>query len=308
MPHLVIPGGSGFLGLQLAHYFSAQQWEVTILSRKQHAPKHNIDFVQWDGKTLGSWATVIDGADVVVNMAGRTVNCRYNKTNKQQILDSRIDSTRVLGQAIAQAAQPPELWINSSSATIYQDTRGTAAANDEHEGKIGTDFSMNVCKAWEKEFMTAKLPQSVRKIALRTAIVIGKEKGGAMEYLINLTKYWLGGTQGNGQQFISWVHLNDFSRIVDFLIQKKAVSGIINVAAPNPVTNQVFMAKLRKVLGRSWGMPTPKFLLEIGAIFLQTQTELVLKSRKVISKRLEEEGFEFDFPTIEEAFKEICQK
>ena len=277
MPRLVIPGGSGFLGLELARFFSEKGWEVSILSRNKKADQGAIKFFQWDGKTLGDWVKQIDGADVLINMAGRTVNCRYNEKNKKQILDSRIDSTRVLGQAIANAAKPPSVWINSSSATIYEDTRGELPANDEYKGKIGT------------------------------AIVIGKEKGGALEYLINLTKLWLGGTQGSGEQFVSWVHLRDFARVVAFLIEKEHIAGVVNCAAPHPVTNQNFMAALRKAVGRSWGLPMPKFLLEIGAILLRTQTELVLKSRKVVSKRLEEEGFLFEFNTVEEAFEEICK-
>lgn len=307
MPKLIIPGGSGFLGLQLARHFSAKGWTVYILSRQQKQSNGNIHFLHWDGKTLGDWAKELNGADAVVNMAGRTVNCRYNETNKKQILDSRIDSTRILGKAIAATATPPKVWINSSSATIYQDTRGNLPPNDEYEGKIGTDFSMNICKAWEKEFMAVPTVK-LRKVALRTAIVIGKEPGGAMEYLINLSKFWLGGTQGSGEQFISWVHLKDFGRVVEFLIEKEYISGVINCAAPNPVTNQHFMKALRKAVGRSWGLPIPRFLLEIGAVFLRTQTELVLKSRKVVSKRLEEEGFQFEYPTIQTAFEDICTK
>lgn len=307
MPKLIIPGGSGFLGLQLARHFVAKDWTVYILSRQQKKSEGKIHFLNWDGKTLGAWAKEIDGADVIVNMAGRTVNCRYNDSNKKQILDSRIDSTRILGEAVAQATNQPKVWINSSSATIYQDTRGTLPANNEYDGKIGTDFSMNICKAWEKEFTEAPC-DSVRKIALRTAIVIGKEPGGAMEYLMNLSKLWLGGTQGSGQQFVSWVHLVDFGRVIEFLIEKEHISGIVNCAAPNPVTNQTFMKELRLAVGRSWGLPMPKFLLEFGAIFLRTQTELVLKSRKVVSKRLEEEGFQFKYPTIQAAFEEICSK
>lgn len=305
MPRLVIPGGSGFLGLQLAHYFSNKGWDVVILSRNSKPQQGSVQFLKWDGVTLGDWATAIDGADVIVNMAGRTVNCRYNEKNKKQILDSRIDSTRVLGQAIAQAKQQPKVWINSSSATIYKDTRGDSPANDEYDGITGTDFSPGICKAWEKEFDAAPTP-NVRRIALRTAIVIGKEPGGALEYLINLTKIWLGGTQGSGDQFVSWVHLYDFARTIEFLIEKEHISGVVNCAAPNPVTNKEFMSKLRNAVGRSWGLPMPNFLLEIGTILLQTQTELVLKSRKVVSKRLEEEGFIFEYNTVDEAFKQIC--
>ena len=305
MPELLIPGGSGFLGMQLARYFSEKNWKVRVLSRKKRTAIDNISFLQWDGKTSGDWANAVETADVIVNMAGRTVNCRYNEKNKRQILDSRIDSTRILGQVIAQAARQPKVWINSSSATIYEDTVGDLPANDEYEGQIGSAFSPGICKAWEKEFEKADTPD-VRKIALRTAIVIGKEPGGALEYLINLTKLWLGGTQGKGDQFISWVHLRDFARVIEFLIEKVSISGIINCAAPNPVSNKTFMALLRQNVGRSWGLPMPVFLLEIGAFFLSTQTELILKSRKVVSKRLEEEGFVFEFNTLEEAFKEIC--
>ncbi len=306
MPHLVIPGGSGFLGLALAHFFSAKDWKVTILSRQKKKSEGNITFVQWDGETLGEWAATLDGADAVVNMAGRSVNCRYTPKNRAEILNSRILSTRVLGKAIAQAHQPPKVWINSSSATIYKDTRGAAAPNDEYLGAIGDDFSMNVCKAWEQEFEAAVV-SSTRQVALRTAIVIAHEPGGALEYLINLTKLGLGGTQGSGNQFVSWVHIHDFVRIVDFLIQQQDVSGVVNCAAPNPVTNRFFMTALRTALGRRFGMPLPRFLLQIGAIILQTQTELVLKSRKVVSTRLKEEGFIFEFNTIEEALNDICK-
>ncbi len=305
MKKLVIPGGSGYLGRYLAQYFETQAWEVVILSRGKARTEGKTRYVTWDGKTLGDWAREIDGATAVVNLAGRSVNCRYTAANKAAILDSRINSTTILGQAIAQAANPPEVWINSSSATIYQDTRGNAAANDEYTGQVGDDFSMNVCKQWEASFEAAATPTTVRKIALRASIVISKEPGGAMEYILNLTKWWLGGKQGSGQQYISWIHLYDFGRLVDFLINKTTLTGVINGAAPNPVPNQLFMATLRQQLGRSWGLPANKPMLEIGAVFLKTQTELILKSRKVVSKRLEEAGFTFEYSTIEQAMQQI---
>ncbi len=305
MSKLLIPGGSGFLGMQLARHFSQKGWEVCVLSRSKKANKEGVCFVQWDGKSLGDWCKQLDTTQVVVNMAGRSVNCRYNEKNKKEILDSRVQSTRILGQAIAQAAQLPTVWINSSSATIYEDTRSDMPSNDEYEGKLGNDFSPSICKAWENEFFGASVA-GVRQVAMRTAIVIGKEPGGALEYLINLTKLWLGGTQGSGDQYISWVHLHDFTRMVEFLIEKQTIKGLVNCAAPYPISNKEFMAKLRKAVGRSWGLPMPRFLLEIGTFMLRTQTELVLKSRKVVSKRMEEEGFIFDFDTVEKAFKEIC--
>ncbi len=308
MQHLIIPGGSGFLGLYLADYMANQGWKVTILSRKaRESTSANIVFVQWDGKTMGDWAKVFEGADAVVNMAGRTVNCRYTDKNKKQILESRIDSTRAIGKAIKIADHPPKVWINSSSATIYEDTRGGLPANNEYIGKTGDDFSMSVCKIWERELEAAQTPDT-RKIALRTAIVIAKQKGGAMEYLLNLSKVGLGGTQGEGSQYVSWVHLEDFARCIAFLIDKKSIHGVINCAAPNPVTNKVFMASIRQALGRNWGLSMPEFLLEVGAVMLGTQTELILKSRKVVSLRLAEEGFVFNYPMLEKAMEEIVSK
>lgn len=302
---LIIPGGSGFLGLYLAAYFSQKGWEVVILSRSEKNGKDkNIRFVKWDGKTLDNWAKELEGADVVVNMAGRTVNCRYTEENKAEILNSRINSTRVLGEAIAQCQQVPKIWINSSSATYYKDTRGDLPPNDEYNGQTGTDFSMGVCQAWEKAFNESAVPDSVRKIALRTTIVLGKG-GGAMQPIINLVRRFVGGAQGLGTQYISWVHIHDFARVIDFLIERDDISGVVNCAAPNPEQNKDFMRKLRKACGVSFGLPMPVFLLRFGAILIQTEVELILKSRKVVSKRLAEAGFEFEYPTLEKAFEEI---
>jgi len=306
MPKLIIPGGSGFLGLYLAKFFNQKGWEVFILSRSAARKSEYATFVQWDGKHLDKWTSVLEGADAVVNMAGRTVNCRYNEENKRQILESRLDSTQIIGKAIAACQDPPKVWINSSSATIYKDTRGDTPPNDEFSERIGDDFSMTVCKKWEKAFSEAAVG-ACRKIALRTAIVIAKEPGGALEYLIKLTKTFLGGTQGMGEQFVSWVHLYDFARVVDFLIAHEEMEGVVNCAAPNPVTNETFMRKLREACGRSWGLPMPAWLLEVGAVFIRTQTELILKSRKVVSKRLPDAGFKFDYPTLDAAFEQICK-
>jgi uncharacterized protein (TIGR01777 family) len=308
MPKLIIPGGSGFLGLYLADFFASKNWQVVILSRSsKKSPNNNIRFVQWDGKSLGDWAKEIDGADAVVNMAGRTVNCRYTDENKAQILNSRLDSTKVLGEAIAQASNPPSVWINSSSATYYKDTRGDLPPNDEYNGQTGNDFSMGVCQAWERVFEEAKVQDVVRKIPLRTTIVIGKG-GGAMGPILNLVRWGLGGKQGPGTQYISWVHLQDFARVVDFLIQHKEVEGVINCAAPNPELNQDFMRKLRKACKQPIGIPLSVGMLKLGAMMIKTEVELLLKSRKVVSKRLEELGFEFDYPTLEAAFEEIVKK
>ncbi|MCP4440666.1 MAG: TIGR01777 family protein [Aureispira sp.] len=305
MKKMIIPGGSGFLGLYLARYLSLRGWESIILSRKETESEYdNIRYVQWDGKTLGDWKKEFEGADAVVNMAGRTVNCRYTEENKRQIMDSRVDSTKVLGEAIAACQNPPKLWVNSSTATIYKDTRGDQPANDEYNGVLGDDFSMNVAKTWEKTFNEAKVQSSVRKVALRTAIVLGRD-GGAMGPILNLVSVGLGGKQGPGTQWVSWVHVEDFSRIIEFLVEKEEVEGIINCAAPNPELNKNFMRKLRYVYRRWFGFPLPTFLLKFGAILIRTEVELVLKSRKAVSKRLAELGFEFKYKKVEDAFEQI---
>lgn len=302
---MIIPGGSGFLGLYLARYLSLRGWESVILSRKETKSEYeNIRYVQWDGKTLGDWQKELEGADALVNMAGRTVNCRYTEENKRQIIDSRVDSTKVLGEAVAACQNPPELWLNSSTSTIYKDTRGNLPANDEYNGVLGDDFSMNVAKTWEKTFEEAKVQDSVRKIALRTAIVLGRD-GGAMEPILNLVRVGLGGKQGPGTQWVSWVHVEDFSRVIEFLFEQKEVKGIINCAAPHPELNQNFMLKLRRSYGRWFGFPVPTFMLKMGAVMIKTEVELVLKSRKAVSKRLEELGFEFKYKKVEQAFDQI---
>jgi uncharacterized protein (TIGR01777 family) len=301
---MIIPGGSGYLGLYLASYFSDKNWEVVILTRSVGKDSKNIRFVHWDGKNPGEWFKELDGADVIVNMAGRTVNCRYTKKNKAEILNSRIDSTKILGEAIKACIQAPKLWINSSSATYYRDTRGDLPANDEYNGLSGNDFSMSVCQAWEKTFFDAQISESVRKIALRTSIVLGKS-GGAMIPILGLTRKFMGGMQGPGNQFISWVHIKDFVKTIEFLIEKTDMSGVINCAAPKPLINKEFMSKLRKALKISIALPMPTWLLSFGAILIQTESELILKSRKVVSKKLKDAGFVFEYECVEDAFEEI---
>lgn len=307
MRTLIIPGGSGFLGIYTAKYFVQHGWRVIVLSRSAAADKDGIQFLQWDGKTLGDWAKCFEGADAVLNLAGRTVNCRYTEENKRQILDSRVDSTRVLGQAIAACQTPPKVWLNSGSATIYMDTRGDLPANDEYSNRIGDDFSMGVCKTWEKTFNEAITPHT-RKIILRTAITLGKG-GGAAEPMIKLAKWHIGGAQASGNQFVSWLHVEDFARMVEFLIEHTELSGVFNCAAPNPVTNQQFMRSLRQAVGVSWGLPTAKWMLKLGAaLIMKTEVELVLKSRKVVSKRFAEAGFKFKYEHVEDAWKEILSE
>ncbi|MGB0525922.1 MAG: TIGR01777 family oxidoreductase, partial [Flammeovirgaceae bacterium] len=298
---IVIPGGSGFLGISLAGYLSGAGYAVVILSRQKKNTQNGIRYEQWDGKTLGAWAKEIEGALAVINLAGRTVDCRYNQKNKAEILNSRIDSTAILGKAIQQCQTPPEVWINASSATIYRDSREQFM--DEETGIIGDDFSMNVCKAWEKAFYSFELTHT-RQLALRTSIVLGRH-GGAFQPLRNLAKMGLGGKQGDGGQFFSWLHIDDFNRILLWLLQNPQFSGTVNCVAPHPVTNEEAMATLRKALNVPFGLNLPKWTLAIGAFFMRTETELVLKSRKVIPKRLLDQGFQFNFPTLVEAMNDL---
>lgn len=299
MKKIIIPGGSGFLGQHLANYFSKKGFEIVILSRSEKPSKGNIHYKKWDGKTLGDWATSFENALVVINMAGRSVDCRYTEKNKADVLNSRIDSTKIIGEAIKNCQNPPQIWLNSSTGTIYRYSEDMEMT--ETKGEIGEGFSVNVAKAWEKTFNETKLP-NVRKVVMRTSIVIGKN-GGAMRPLINLTKVGLGGFQGSGKQFVSWLQVEDFCRIVEFLINNDNAKGVYNVVSPKPVRNQFFMKTLRKILGVPIGLPAMKWMIEIGAFFMRTESELVLKSRRLVPERLLSEGFEFQYVEIEDGLR-----
>ena len=256
----------------------------------------------WDGRSLGAWSKTIDGADVVVNLAGRSVNCRYNKANRREIMASRVESTRAIGEAIAAATNPPRLWLQASTATIY--AHRFDAPNDELTGMIGGDepgappkwvFSINVAKAWE-EACNATETHRTRKVLMRSAMVMSPDRGGIFETLLTLVRRGLGGAAGNGRQYVSWTHDNDFVNAVEWLIQNDDLAGPVNIAAPNPLPNAQFMAELRRASDVRFGLPSPAPLLEIGARFLGTETELLLKSRRVVPGRLLADGFSFAFP------------
>lgn len=299
---IVIPGGSGFIGQVLAKHFVAQGNQVIILTRGAAKEKDGVQYLQWDGVNLGDWAKTFEGADAIINMAGRTVNCRYNEKNKQQIYDSRLFSTEVIGKAIAACENPPKLWMNAGSATIYR--HALDRPMDEATGELGSGFSVDVCQKWEATFQRMETPQT-RKLMLRIAIVIGREPGGALEPLMNLVKYGLGGTQGKGNQYMSWVHEQDVINVVEWLMTHEEVTGIVNVASPNPIPNKQFMKTLRQVMKRPFGLPATRWMLEIGAWVIGTETELILKSRRVIPGRLQELGFEMQYTTVKEALEEI---
>jgi len=254
---------------------------------------YKVREVEWDGKTLGDWTGEIDGADVLVNLAGRSVNCRYNEFNKGVIRSSRVDSTRVLGEAVQRAACPPSVWLNSSTATIYRHAEDRAM--DDETGEIGRGFSVDVATAWEQEFFSSSTV-GVRKVALRTAMVMGRGEGGPFSVFETLVRRGLGGRMGDGRQMVSWVHFEDFARAIEFLIESD-VSGTVNVCAPGPLRNDAFMKEICSALGAKVALPSPRWLLEVGALVIGTETELPLKSRWVVPSRLLGLGFEFLYQT-----------
>lgn len=295
---IVIPGGSGYLGRVLTDYLTQQSFQVVILSRQRAAESNAVRYVEWDGARLGAWARELEGAVAVINLAGRSVNCRYHARNRREIYDSRLLPTQAIGAAIAQCARPPRLWINSSSATIYRHTYDQPM--DEATGEIGaTDevkdaFSIEVCRNWESAFFEAATPQT-RRIALRTAIVLGRG-GEAFEALHRLVKLGLGGKLGDGRQYMSWIHAEDFAHSVAWLIEREDLAGAINCSSPNPLPNAEFMRIFREVCGQPIGLPATRWMLEVGAFLLRTETELMLKSRRVVPRRLLESGFRFKYP------------
>ena len=300
MKTIIIAGGTGFLGQVLEHYFTNKGYIIKILTRY---PKQN-NHVYWNAKDTGKWTKALEHAEVLINLTGKSVDCRYNATNKKLIYDSRIDSTHVLGLAINLCEKPPKLWINSSTATIYRHSLDVEMT--EKHGEIGHDFSMHIAKSWEEAFNSIINPKT-RKIILRTSIVLGK-KGGALIPLKNLTKLGLGGKQGSGKQKVSWIHELDFVRAVHFLIQHEALNGVFNLCVPQPITNKTLMQSLRKVLKIPFGLAHPKFLLEFGAALIGTETELVLKSRNVIPERLLKNGYVFSFTHIETALGDLVNE
>lgn len=296
MKKLVIAAGTGFLGQVLVNHFENKFDEIIILTRGKSRVLNTIKYINWDAKTLSGWENELENATVLINLAGKSVDCRYTESNKKEILSSRIDSTKILNEAVLRCQNPPRHWLNSSTSTIYRHSEDKQMT--EKHGEIGDDFSMNVAKAWEKAFFEIETPQTF-KTALRTSIVLGKN-GGAFIPLKTLTKFGLGGKQGNGNQFISWIHEHDFARAIAFVIEKELI-GEVNIVSPKPIKNKDFMVDLRRALKVPFGIPSPEILLKIGTKIIGTEPELVLKSRNVIPQKLNEQGFTFEFNTLKEA-------
>lgn len=310
---IVIPGGSGQVGTVLARAFHRQGDDVVVLSR-QHLDRVPWRHEHWDARTLGPWSKEIDGADVVINLAGRSVNCRYSYHNRQDIKHSRIDTTRLIGRAISTSRRPPRIWLQASTATIY--AHRYDAPNDDVTGILGGDepgapdtwrFSIDVAQSWEAAADEFALHET-RLVKLRSAMVMSPDSGGIFDTLLGLVRRGLGGTSGNGAQYLSWIHDADFIAAVSWLIQHSSLRGAVNLASPNPLPNAEFMRELREAWGTRVGLPATEWMLAIGAFFMRTETELVLKSRRVVPTRLIESGFEFQHPFWQEAAVDLCQR
>ena len=312
---IILAGGSGFIGQEMTKYFGKDN-EVVILTRlvkeKTNRNDHdtlsaedlkNVRFVKWDGKHAGEWIAELERADLVINLAGKSVNCRYNEKNKKEIFDSRTGPVIAIGEAIRKCHEAPPLWVNASSATIYRHAEDKP--QNEYTGEFHDDFSVQVCKRWEKTFYDQVTPQT-RKVALRMAITLGP--GGILIPYFNLLKFGLGGRQASGRQMYSWVHIEDSCRMIEWICNHKEAAGTYNCCSPNPVTNNEFMSELRKVTGHVLGLPAYKWMLALGAPIIGTELELVLKSRWVLPARILAEGFQFKYPSLKDALTDIIRK
>ncbi|QRG66430.1 TIGR01777 family oxidoreductase [Brevibacillus choshinensis] len=296
----VLAGGSGFLGNALADDLTERGHEVVILTRGKSRTDRSIRYVQWDGATPGDWTHEMDGCHAVVNFTGKSVNCLYTSKNKDEIIRSRLDSVRVLTDAILSCEHPPAVFVQAGSLAIFGDTEQECDENAPH----GTGFSVNVCERWEEAFFARELPQT-RKVLLRIGFALGKH-GGALEPLAKLASLGLGGTVGSGSQYISWLHVDDLNEMFRFVIENEQVSGILNATGPNPVTNREFMKTLRNVLGKGWAPPTPAPFVMLGAyLVMRTDPSLALTGRNCVPTKLLSHGFSFGYTNLEEALRDL---
>ncbi len=314
---IVLPGGSGQVGRMLARFFQERGHHVTVLTRGPYTAPWQT--VHWDGKTLGPWVETLEGADVCIHLSGRSVNCRSTERNRRELYDSRIEPTLELHQAFACLVNPPRLWMNASTATIYRHSLDRPM--DEATGEIGGNelisrrrrapekwnWTIQLVKDWEAAFFGTATPRT-RKIALRTSLVFSPTAGNVFAVLSNLVRAGLGGKQGNGRQMVSWMHEADFARALEFLIEHEEIEGPVNLAAPHPLPNRKFMAALREAWDVPNGLPAPAALLGVAMFFLRTEPELVLKSRYVVPGQLLQAGFQFEFPTWPEAAADLVRQ
>lgn len=304
MKKVVLAGGSGFIGSALVNFYKEKATEVVILTRGKSLGHGNVRSVHWNGKDLDKWAEELEGADLLINLTGKNVNCRYNQKNKDEIFNSRVNATAALGKAFSNLRTPPKVWIQSGSATIYRHAQDRPM--DEITGELGEGFSVDVCNAWEKTYWEQDIPNT-RKVLLRIGIVLGKSDS-ALPRMLNLARFGLGGKQGNGQQYMSWIHESEVVSIIDWVVNHQEITGTFNCTSPKPLTNADFMRCIRKVCNVPFGVPTPAWLLTVGAWLIGTETELILKSRWVLPRKLQEAGYVFKFPELSVALRDILKQ
>lgn len=297
---IVIAGGSGFLGYSIIKRLKGMGIRIVVLTRGESKIVNDISYVNWDAHTLGDWTNELEGAAAVINLVGKSVNCRYTEENKEEIIRSRVNATHIIGIAIRIAVAPPKVWINAASAAIYGNSGDEIIDEDSVPGE---GFSPEVCKKWESEFNSIETPFT-RKVLLRIGVVFQKDNG-LLKPFIYLVKVGLGGKIGTGEQYISWIHEDDFTNIIQAAIERDDFSGIINCSSPYPIKNGDFLRALRKACKISFGLPTPAFLVKIGAPLIGTEAELVLSGRRVVSKVLEQKHYHFQFPQIETALNHL---
>lgn len=315
---VVIPGGEGHLGRLVADRLAGLGHDVTTLTRNPRNTRAGRPgtwkAVVWDGDHLGAWIQTLEGADVLINLTGRSVDCRYNTKNRKEILQSRVRSTFILGEAVRTTRRPPRVWLNSSTATIYRHIYDRQM--DEASGEIGGKepdtpaawgFSIEVAREWERNLFGSQTPNT-RKVALRTAMVMSPAPGGIFEALLRLVRIGLGGAGGSGRQYISWIHEEDFLRAVEYLVQREEIAGVVNLAAPVPLPNEEFMYALCDAWGIRFGLPASEWMLTVGAFLLRTETELLMKSRRVVPGVLLRDGFRFRFPEWPAAAEDLVRK
>jgi uncharacterized protein (TIGR01777 family) len=298
---IVLAGGTGFLGQIIIDHFRDKTDVIIVLSRSGPREQGNVSYVRWDAQTTGKWCESLEGADLLINLSGKSVDCRYTEENKKLILSSRVDATNALAAAVSALKVAPKVWMNAASATIYRHAEDRAM--DEFDGESGEGFSVDVCRKWEAAFDAAVAPDT-RKITLRISMVLGKE-GGVLPVMKKLVKFGLGGKMGDGKQYVSWIHEHDFVAAIEWLYLNGELKGPFNMAAPEPVSNNLFMKTMREVLSVPFGLPAAAWMLAIGAFFIRTETELILKSRRVVPTKLISSGFRFKFPRITEALQDL---
>ncbi|HYY93746.1 MAG TPA: TIGR01777 family oxidoreductase [Pyrinomonadaceae bacterium] len=297
---IVLAGGSGFLGRALSGELARAGYEVVVLTRKLRKGSSQARQVQWDGRTVGAWARELEGAAAVVNLAGRSVDCRHTRKNRREIVRSRVGSVEAVGRAIAACEVPPVVLVQAGSLAIYGDAGRRVC---DESAPAGTGFPVEVCRRWERAFDALELP-ATRKVLLRIGFVLGRD-GGALPTLVRLARLYLGGTIGAGRQYISWLHVRDFCRIVLWSVEREDVRGVFNATGPAPVTNAEFMCELRCALKRPWSPRVPACFVRLGSFFLRTEAELALTGRRCIPDRLVEQGFKFVYTNLEAALADL---